>query len=285
MVAVHRARLPVHAADRRGLGGPADRLRLERPLHRAGRRDRPGAVPCLPVAARYAAAGARLVTAGLGRAARVRRSGRWCSGSRATPRARSRRAALVAGGSRARRAGCARAASSARAAARRSVVACGVVAVVLARDRRRRSSSATTWSGATRTRARGWSSPRPCAGRATSAARRSPSPGSVASSTSTRSTGPTSPTASQWLGYAGRARCLAADPELRAVAPGDQRGRLHPRRDHLRPLPPGSSQRHDGGALDPRGPGGAQPSCARAGAPSSRSTARSTRRAAPGCPS
>ena len=59
----------------------------------------------------------------------------------------------------------------------------------------------------------------------------------------------------QWLGRRRAGRRLRADPDLRRVAPGARRRRLHPRRHHLRPVQPRHAHRHQGGAVDARGPG------------------------------
>ena len=66
----------------------------------------------------------------------------------------------------------------------------------------------------------------------------------------------------QWLGRRGARRRLRADPDLRRVAPGARRRRLHPRGHHLRPVQPRHAHRHQGGAVDARGPGRRARSCA-----------------------
>ena len=56
----------------------------------------------------------------------------------------------------------------------------------------------------------------------------------------------------QWLGRRRARRRLRADPDLRRVAPGARRRRLHPRGHHLRPVRPRHAHRHQGGAVDAR---------------------------------
>ena len=247
---VHRGRLRVHAADRGRGGGAADRVRVERPLHRAGGRGRAraAALPADRPAQRarppdHARPGSR--------SSSRRRSPRWSSGSRATSRARSRPGSRVLVAFAADPAGCATAAGWApraplawvagpggagrRRRARRRLVGAAPLPRAPLREpepaaaaRRRRP------LGARPARREGRDQRRARRLQPVPLLRHRPlQPGPVAR-------------------HRGPGRRLRADPDLRRVAPGARRRRLHPRRHHLRPVRPRHAHRHQGGAVDAR---------------------------------
>ena len=102
------------------------------------------------------------------------------------------------------------------------------------------------------------SSPTRSAGRATSATRRSRSRGVRGVFNQYPFYGTDLSNDVQWLGDRGPDGAYAADPDLRRVAPGARRRRLHARRDDVRPVPPRLADRHQGGAVDAQDPAAKQ---------------------------
>ena len=232
-----RDRLRVHAADRRGRGGAADLIRLERSLSGPRRGRRPGD-PAVPAGAAGDAAPPGGRARGARRCCSRSRSPRWCSGSRATPRARWRRPPWWS--------------PAPRCSGRCARAPCSAQPPPGASGRRwRRPPSGPPWRPATPSRT-------------TTSTHRYENTGQVQDlddalrwSRDVRDAriavagirgvftqypfyGTDLSNRVQWLGLRGPHDAYGRIPDCQRVAPGGQRGRLHPRRHHLRPLPAGS---------------------------------------------